>query len=223
VRIDNEGNLAAAAEATPGAPERQDILVLFGETGIAGGIVADGRLLRGRRGYAGEFGHLTVQPDGRTCGCGRTGCWETVSGLQALLELVADPHDPVRDPATALEDRLAEISRRAEAGDARTLAALEQVGTWVGRGAAVLANALNPAAIVLSGYYAAVGEHLRPAVERELHAGVLADDAGGTRVEVSALGFGAAVRGGALASLETVWANPTLVPRRTTDLAEQTR
>lgn len=215
VRIDNEGNLAAAAEATPGEPDRQDILVIFGEIGVGGGIVADGRLLRGRQGYAGEFGHMIVQPQGRTCGCGRFGCWETVSGLRALLELVAEPQDPIRNPEMALDDRLAEINRRADLGDARTLDALEQVGTWVGVGAAILANALNPAAIVLSGYYAAVGHHMRAAVERELHAGVLAVDAGGTRVEISALGFGAAVRGGALAALEAVYVSPTLVPRTT--------
>ena len=86
---------------------------------------------------------------------------------------------------------------------------------WVGVGAAVLANALNPAAIVLSGYFAAVGEHMRPAIESRLQAGVLAPDAGGTRVELSALGFTAAVRGGAQLALETVFADPTRVERRT--------
>ncbi len=215
VTFDNEGNLAAKAEATPGDPERQDILVVFGEIGVGGGIVADGKLLRGRHGFAGEFGHMIVQPRGRTCGCGRSGCWETVSGLQALLELAADPQDPVRNAGMAIDDRMAELNRRADLGDARTLDALEQVGSWVGIGSAVLANALNPAAIVLSGYYAAVGLHMRPAVERELLAGVLAPSAGGTRVELSALGFGAAVRGGASVALDVVFADPTRVPRRT--------
>ncbi|MQW74968.1 ROK family protein [Nocardioides sp. dk4132] len=214
VRIDNEGNLAAMAEATPGVADRQDILVIFGEVGVGGGIVADGRLLRGRHGYAGEFGHIIVQPRGRTCGCGRTGCWETVSGLRALLELVAEPHDPIRNPTLGLDERLAEINRRAGLDDARTLDALEQVGTWVGVGAAILANALNPAAIVLSGYYSAVGHHMRAAVEREIGAGVLAVDAGGTRVEISTMGFAAAVRGGAMAALDPVFAAPSVIPRR---------
>ena len=214
VQIDNEGNLAAAAEATPGDPARQDVLVIFGEVGVGGGIVADGRLLRGRQGYAGEFGHMIVDPQGRRCGCGRVGCWETVSGLRHLLDLAADPDDPVRDPAMALDDRLAELNRRASLGDSRTLAALEEVGSWVGVGAAMLANALNPAAIVLSGYFAAVGEHMRPAIESRLHQGVLAPDAGGTRVELSTLGFGAAVRGGATHALDLVFSNPTLVARR---------
>ncbi len=213
--LDNEGNLAASAEVTPGDQDAQDILVIFGEVGLGGGIVAGGRLLRGRRGYAGEFGHMTVQPQGRRCGCGRIGCWETVSGLRALLDLAADPDDQVRDPALPLEARLAELNRRADLGDTRTLAALEQVGGWVGTGAAVLTNALNPARIVLSGYFAETGRHMRAAIQRQLEAGVLAPDAGGTRVVFSTLGFTAAVRGGALHALDAVFADPTAVERLT--------
>ena len=146
VTVDNESNLATLAEATPGDPERQDILVLFGGVGMGGGIVADGRLLRGRQGYAGEFGHVIVEPQGRRCGCGRVGCWETVVGLRALLDMAADPDDPVRDPALHVDERLAELNRRADLGDTRTLDALAQVAGWLGAGAAVLVNALNPAA-----------------------------------------------------------------------------
>jgi predicted NBD/HSP70 family sugar kinase len=215
ITVENEGNLAALAEATPGDPDRQDILVFFAEVGVGGGIVAAGRPLRGRQGYAGEFGHMIVEPQGRRCGCGRIGCWETVVGLRALLELAADPDDMVRDPAMALDDRLAELNRRASLGDTRTLDAMAQVGGWVGVGGAMLANALNPAAIVLSGYFAAIGHHMRPAIESRLRADVLAPDAGGTRVELSTLGFTAAVRGGAGLALDAVFADPTQVERRT--------
>jgi predicted NBD/HSP70 family sugar kinase len=213
--IDNEANLAALAEAVPGDPARRDILVIFGEAGVGGGIIADGHLLRGSHGYAGEFGHMIVDPQGRRCGCGRIGCWETVIGLRALLDAAADHDDPIRDPALGLEDRLHEINRRAGLGDTRTLAALEQVGSWVGIGVAALANALNPAAVVLSGYYAEVGHWMRASIEARLHAGVLAPDAGGTRVELSTLGFTAAVRGGATVALESVFNDPVLVERRT--------
>jgi predicted NBD/HSP70 family sugar kinase/biotin operon repressor len=216
VDVDNEGSLAALAEATPGDPDRQDVLVIFGEVGVGGGIVADGRLLRGRHGYAAEFGHMIVEPQGRRCGCGRVGCWETVVGLHALLDQATDPDDPVRRPSMALDDRLAELNRRADLGDTRTLAALEQVGGWLGAGAAILANALNPATIVLSGYFAAVGHHMLPAIEARLHEGVLAPNAGGTRVALSTLGFTASVRGGAGAALEAVFADPTRVARRHT-------
>ncbi|HEY0949025.1 ROK family transcriptional regulator [Nocardioides sp.] len=213
VHVDNEGNLAAIAEALPADPARQDLLVLFGEVGLGGGIVADGRVLRGRQGYAGEIGHMIVDPGGRRCGCGRIGCWETVCGLRALLGAAADPDDPVRDPGLSLDDRLAEIDRRARLGDTRTVAALDLVGGWLGTGAAILTNALNPGAIVLSGYFAHLGRHLRPAMEQQLGAGVVAPHGGGTRVVVSTLGFAAAVHGGAAVVLEAVFTDPTIVTR----------
>jgi hypothetical protein len=78
----------------------------------------------------------------------------------------------------------------------------------------MLANALNPTAIVLSGYYAELGRHLRPTIQEHLLAGVLAPQAGGTRVEFSTLGFTAAVRGGATVALEAVFDDPTVVSPR---------
>ena len=215
VEVDNEANLAAVAEATPGDPERRDILVIHGEVGIGGGIVADGRPYPGRRGYAGEFGHMVVDRDGDRCGCGRTGCWETVIGLSHLIDLAAadDGDDLLRSPVLDLEGIVDEIGRRAAAGDERTLAALSEVGRWVGIGAAILTNVLNPGMIVLSGYLGEIGEWIRPEVESGLAAGVLAPDAGGTRIALSTLGFSAAVHGAAAVAIDHVYDDPTLVPR----------
>jgi predicted NBD/HSP70 family sugar kinase len=214
LEVDNEANLAAVAEATPGDPERRDILVIHGEVGIGGGIVADGRPFSGRRGYAGEFGHMVVDRDGSVCGCGRTGCWETVIGLSHLIDLAAATDDDLlRSPTLDLEGKVEEISRRAAAGDARTLAALDEVGRWVGIGAAVLTNVLNPGMIVLSGYLGEIGEWIRDEVEAELASGVLAPDAGGTRIALSTLGFSAAVHGAAAVAIDHVYDDPTLVPR----------
>lgn len=212
--VDNEANLAAVAEATPGDPDRRDILVIHGEVGIGGGIVADGRPFPGRRGYAGEFGHMVVDREGSQCGCGRTGCWETVIGLSRLLDLTSDGEDDLlHSPVLDLEGKIEEITRRAAAGDERTLAALREVGRWVGIGAAVLTNVLNPGMIVLSGYLGEIGEWIRSEVEAELMAGVLAPDAGGTRIALSTLGFSAAVHGAAAVAIDHVYDDPTLVPR----------
>jgi hypothetical protein len=82
----------------------------------------------------------------------------------------------------------------------------------------MLANALNPGEIVLSGYFAEVGPWLREVVEAELAAGVLASEAGGTTVALSTLGFTAAVRGGAALAVEHVFDDPTVVARRTSDV-----
>lgn len=213
VEVANEANLAAVAEATPGDPERRDILVIHGEVGIGGGIVAGGRPYQGRLGFAGEFGHMVVDRGGHRCGCGRVGCWETVIGLSRLLEDAADEGDFVRAPDLALELKVEEINRRAEAGDERTLSALHRVGTWVGIGAAALVNALNPGSIVLSGYLAEVGSWIKDDVEAEISYGVIAPHSGGTRVALSTYGFSAAVRGGAAVAIEHVYDDPTLVPR----------
>jgi predicted NBD/HSP70 family sugar kinase len=215
VRVDNDANLAALAEYTSGvAAGTPHLVYLTGEVGVGGGIISGGDLLRGADGFSGEVGHLRVDPNGEECGCGRIGCWETMVGLRALLDAAADPDDPVRHPGLALDDRLHELNRRAGLGDTRTLAALEQIGHWVGVGAGAMANALNPGAVVLSGYFAEVGRWMIPAVVAALQEAVLAPDAGGTRVELSTLGFTAAVRGAATASLDIVFHDPTSVDRR---------
>jgi predicted NBD/HSP70 family sugar kinase len=218
VAVANEANLAAVAEATPGDPDRRDILVIHGEVGIGGGIVADGRPYQGRLGFAGEFGHMVVERGGRRCGCGRVGCWETVIGLSRLIEMAADEGDLLHSPDLDLETKVAEINRRAAAGDERTLAALHEVGRWVGIGAAALTNALNPGMIVLSGYLGEVGEWIHDDVESEVAGGVLAPDAGGTRIGLSTLGFSAAVRGAAAVAIEHIYDDPTLAPRATDSL-----
>src|SRR5262249_12544756 len=135
-----------------------DLIYVTGETGIGGGIISGGRLLRGASGFAGEIGHMPLDPGGAVCACGRRGCWGTMVGLGALLRLAADDADPVRDPAADLEGRLAELRRRAAAGDERTVAAFDRVAEHLGVGIALLTDVLNPRAVVLGGYFTHVGE-----------------------------------------------------------------
>jgi predicted NBD/HSP70 family sugar kinase len=213
LHVDNEANLAALAayaelRGTEGE-SMHDLVLLTGAVGVGGGVVAGGHLMRGGHGYSGEVGHMPVAPPGRTCGCGRTGCWETVVGLTALLHKARD--DPVRDPALDVEQRLAGITRRAEAGDARTLSALKDVGTWLGIGGAILVNILNPDVLVLGGYFAVLGPWLKEPLEKAIQERVIAPDGGGCRVVRSELGFAAAVRGGAQISLDQVFVDPTRI------------
>ena len=212
VRIANDANLAALGEYAMGSVAgTPDLVYLTGETGVGGGVIAGGRLLRGAEGFSGEIGHIPLDPGGHVCGCGRRGCWETVVGLAGLLRLAAGPDDPVRDPSLDLEQRLHMIRRRAEAGDRRTLDALEQVGAGLGLGASILINVFNPRVLVLGGYFASLGPYLLGPAMAELRARVIAPDIGGCRVELSRLGFAAASRGGAHVALEAVLDDPTLV------------
>ncbi|MEV6283684.1 ROK family transcriptional regulator [Kribbella sp. NPDC051770] len=224
VRVDNEANLAALAaysELRKDAGSKvEDIVLLTGAIGVGGGMVAGGHLLRGGSGFSGEVGHMPVAPAGGICGCGRTGCWETVVGLTALLNKATDADDPVRDPSLDVEQRLAEITRRAEAGGARTLRALADVGTWLGIGGAILVNILNPDVLVLGGYFAVLGPWLKEPLESAIRDRVIAPDGGGCRVVQSELGFTAAVRGGAQISLDQVFLDPTLIGREATGVAQ---
>jgi predicted NBD/HSP70 family sugar kinase len=217
VRVDNEANLAALAAYSElkgdADGKAEHIVLLTGGVGVGGGVVTGGHLLRGGHGFSGEVGHMPVAPVGGICGCGRTGCWETVVGLTALLNKATDPDDPVRDPSLDVEQRLAEITRRAEAGGARTLRALADVGTWLGIGGAILVNILNPDVLVLGGYFAVLGPWLKEPLESAIRDRVIAPDGGGCRVVQSELGFTAAVRGGAQISLDQVFLDPTLVGR----------
>ncbi|GAA1670571.1 ROK family transcriptional regulator [Kribbella yunnanensis] len=213
--IDNEANLAALAAYSELRKDGavQDLVLLTGAVGVGGGVVSNGHLLRGGRGYSGEVGHMPVAPDGRTCGCGRTGCWETVVGLSALLHKATDADDPVRNPTLDVEQRLAAITQRADDGDPRTLAALQDVGAWLGIGGAILVNILNPDVLVLGGYFAALGPWLKEPLEQAIRDRVIAPDGGGCRVVRSELGFAAAVRGGAQIALDQVFVDPTTIGR----------
>ncbi len=89
LRVGNEADLAArtVAETAPGRPGAlRDFVYLSGEIGIGGAIVVDGRVMTGRHGWAGEIGHVTVDPDGPPCPCGSTGCLERYAGKHAILD-----------------------------------------------------------------------------------------------------------------------------------------
>jgi predicted NBD/HSP70 family sugar kinase len=213
IRVENDANLSAIAEWAMGAEARTpDLVYVTGEVGVGCGVIVADQLLRGAGGLSGEVGHTALGDPDAVCGCGRRGCWETVVGLSALLREAADPEDPVHDPARDLETRLAEVASRADAGDPRTLAALEKVGTALGAGAAVLINVFNPQVVVLGGYFAVLGRYLTAPMTAELRTGVFGPDLAGARVVLSTLGFTAAVRGGAHVALESVFDDPTLVP-----------
>lgn len=213
VRVDNDANLAALGEfAMGGQAGTLDLVYLTGETGVGGGVMVDGRLLRGAAGFSGEIGHMPLNPGGDLCGCGRRGCWETMVGLAALLRMAATPDDPVCDPSLDLEQRLAMLRDRARDGDRRTAEALTLVGEALGLGASILVNVFNPKVLVLGGYFASLGEYLLPPMLSELRARVIAPDA--CQVALSTLGFTAASRGGAHVALEAVLDAPTLVAAR---------
>jgi predicted NBD/HSP70 family sugar kinase len=202
VTVDNDGNLAARAEHRYGGHgDLADLVYLNAHAGIGAGIISDGRPLRGTRGYGGEIGHVRVDRDGPLCPCGRRGCLEAVAGIPALIaKLGTDPDGPPAD----LEPEVQDVLRRAQAGEPRVLKALEEMGSFLGRGVAVLGNVVNPDLVVLGGYFVPLAGWLIPAIEAEVAEGVVAPAAGGLRVAASALGHNATAIGGAASILDLV-------------------
>jgi predicted NBD/HSP70 family sugar kinase len=142
--VGNDADLGALAEHTRGAAVGYDnVIYLHGDIGIGGGIIAGGSLLTGAGGYSGEVGHMAVRRDGRLCGCGSRGCWETEIGEYALLE-AAGREGVGREAVDAVVDA-------AGRGDAVSQEALRQVGDWLGFGIANLVNIFNPEIVILGG------------------------------------------------------------------------
>ena len=171
VVIENDANAAAWAEVRFGAGRGgEHVVALTVGTGIGGGIVINGQLLRGQFGAAAEIGHLTVVPDGRHCGCGLRGCWEQYASGRALVreahELVGSSPgitgELVRLAGGRPECITGEmITQAALAGDTAALRCFDVVGTWLGRGLGGLAAILDPGLFVIGGGVSAAGEVLR--------------------------------------------------------------
>jgi glucokinase len=163
VHVDNDATCAAAAEWRFGAArgETDMVLVTLG-TGIGGGLVIGGRLQRGKHGFAGEFGHMVVDPFGPPCPCGRRGCWERYASGSGLARLAREAAVGRRvDRVLELADgdfeavRGEMVMRAAREGDADALAVIDEFGRWVALGLVNLTNTLDPEMFVLGGGLAA--------------------------------------------------------------------
>jgi predicted NBD/HSP70 family sugar kinase len=197
--VDNDANLAVMAEQRFGGHGSANLVALTGGAGIGAGIITDGRLLRGGRGFAGEFGHLPLAADGPSCSCGRRGCLESLAGLGAIIRAALPDAE-----GAEFGPHVDEIHRLAKAADPRALAALSGAGRHLGHGISLVANLLNPDVVTLGGYFTVLAPWLIPDAERELVARSVAADAGGTRIVASALDVSAAAAGGASRVLDAI-------------------
>lgn len=194
VEAGNEANLAALAEAA--ATGLRDFVHVSGEVGVGGGVVRDGRLYTGVGGFAGELGHVVVDPDGPPCSCGGAGCLEQLAGLDALL----------RSAGIQGMDELV-----ARAGDPQPRAALERAGWALGIALAATVNLLDVRDVVLGGVHARLAQWLTGPLSAELERRVVSRGLVPVRVHVSELGPYAAVRGAAGSVVSRVVADPLSV------------
>ena len=161
VSFDNEVNCAARWELQNGAAFRirHGVMVAVG-TGIGGALMVDGEVLRGANGLAGEPGHMIVEAGGRSCPCGRRGCWEMYASGSALDRMAAERFGSgVAGP---------DVTAAARAGDAAAQAVLNEFSHWLALGISNLCVLTDPEMVVIGGGISEdwdllarpVGEHL---------------------------------------------------------------
>ncbi|MFE3736890.1 ROK family protein [Streptomyces sp. NPDC059134] len=189
VLLDNNTRLAALAETVYGAAaDSGDVLYLRLSHGVGGGLVMGGRLHRGTQGMSGEFGHITVDPEGAPCECGGTGCLETVASLDAVLHRYRS--------AGGRADGISAFLAAAASGDGRALTVLERAGTDIGTVLAAVCNAVGPGVIVIGGELAQAGPALFEPVERALRTRVMPMVSHRVRVRPATLGDAGSALGG---------------------------
>lgn len=202
VVVTNDAKAAAMGEMKYGvAVGMNNFVELTLGTGVGSGIVANGQLIYGFDGFAGELGHMIVEPDGRPCGCGRKGCLETYCSatgvVRTAIAMLGESSEAtsLRDIAT---DKLTsyEVYKAAMAGDAMAQEVFKQTGRRIGIACANIATFLSPEAFIFFGGLAQAGELLLRPIEEAYNENVLSLYKGKARFLMSGLdGAKAAILG----------------------------
>ena len=204
VTLDNDANAGAVGEYVAGAGRgsRNMFYVTIG-TGIGGAIIIDGKLWRGASGFAGEFGHITIDPEGIECACGNIGCLETVASAP---NIVRRTHERLLRDSTSSLSRLglnknftaADIAHAAKDGDDFAALMIERTGRYIGTAIAAVINLLNTERIILGGDVMDAGELILDPIIREARRRSFLPNFESTQILAATLGTDATPIGAAL-------------------------
>jgi glucokinase len=209
--IDNDANMAAYGEWRSGAARGcRDVFFITMGTGIGAGLILDGQLQRGSRGFAGEFGHFKILLDGLECGCGSTGCLETLASGPNIVrrvreQLFSDPSFSLSSLARDMEGTLTgeRVVRAAMEKDALALGVLRETGRILGAAIASVINLLNVEVVVLGGGVMAAGDLILEPIREEVQRSVVQPCVECMRIVAAELGQDAGIIGAALLARDT--------------------
>ena len=204
--VENDANLAALGEMWKGAGNgAKDLIAVTLGTGVGGGIIANGMLVQGASGAAGEIGHITVVPEGGApCNCGKSGCLETVASATGIVRLANealstdDGHSILQQKINAgepLSSRL--LFACAAEGDSLSNEVINKVSFYLGMALSHTANALNPEKIVIGGGVSRAGEQLAAPVREAFERFAFKRVSKSTSISIATLGNDAGVIGAA--------------------------
>ena len=163
VELENAANACALAEIWFGPSDNiHDLVVVTVSEGIGTGVYMNGQLVRGAEGMAGEFGHVTLDPNGPLCACGNRGCWEMLASNRAATRYYNEKSRQDDGP------NFTELLALADQGDVQAAKALDTMAVYLGRGLRMLAVGLGPAAIVLVGEVTSAWSRFAPVIDKEI-------------------------------------------------------
>jgi glucokinase-like ROK family protein len=173
ILIENNANAAALGEYHFGIAQNvSNFLYIGAGATMGGGIVIHGELFRGRGGFAGEMGHMTLDPHGEMCSCGRRGCWETLVGPEQVVAQYRrrslQAEQVLTQEASDEESLFAKVVRAADGGDLAAAAVMQEMGENLGIGLANLVNIFNPQLVVLGGHYSLAHETVIPMIKETI-------------------------------------------------------
>ena len=209
ILVDNEASLAALGEHFFGAAKGfSEVLYISAGVGIGGGLIVEGNIHRGASGIAGEFGHMTVGLNGKTCACGKRGCWETVANQSALFAEFRRlaPRTKPRDPSQIMDRILASAKRGETAG----VGAIAFIAHSLAVGIDSLIKAFDPQRVVLGGSLSSLSEFLIPMISGELRERPIFGLDHSADVVAAEFGPDAALKGGVARVIRSFLRTPTI-------------
>jgi predicted NBD/HSP70 family sugar kinase len=178
IEVGNDGDLGAMAEHLRGAARGlSDVVYISGEVGVGGGIIMGGRPMRGYGGYGGEVGHMSIDPKGLRCRCGRRGCWETEIGDEAVLLATGAPAGMA----------LSEVLEAYASGERWTQPGMRRVARSLSLGVVNLVNLFNPQMVLFGGAVRHLYQATQPLVHEALKEALQAP---GEQVRLGVAGLG---------------------------------
>jgi len=201
--VENDANAAAWGEFRFGVGSEVGHLIFITlGTGVGGGVISHGVLLRGAQGSGGEMGHITIQATGPRCSCGNHGCLEALASGTAIARRAREVASEKPGSAlgllaverAVLGEDVAELARQ---GDAAARSVLEETGVWLGIGLAGFVNLFNPEVIAIGGGAARAGDLILDAARREVHLRAMSPSRDFVEVKEATLGAESGVLGAA--------------------------
>jgi N-acetylglucosamine repressor len=202
IRIEHDVKAMTWGEVWFGSARgKSNALVLDYGWGLGVGILTEGKLHYGHQGYAGEFGHIPMEPNGRLCYCGKKGCLETLSSGRAIAETAVERLSAGATSMVRLNRANANgldpivLLQAANKGDQFAIEIIEEAGRYLGQGIAILINIFNPETIIIGGDVSSVAEHILNSIKSTAMKHSLVQLNKSVEFEISKLGRYAAASG----------------------------